>query len=305
MDNVPPLYTGWVWYGMLILVIALFIIYGLLAGLTLAICSLELQWLQMKCNAGTAKQRQQARAVSQMVPRFRTWMLCSMIICGIAAGGFIPFIIQGLWHWHSQWVPILTSTLVLALCAEILPQYFIPQHPLAWGWACCPLIWICMLLTATVSCPLALLLDYFGKGDNDKDKLFTNAEVAALIEFQAERRAISKDASKIMLAALNFDTQSLCGRFTATTVSKKDEDVELASIASSPRIITPWITVQTVDIDELVDNEFLTNVKNCKYSRIPVIDGTEIFGFLEVKVRLNCNKKRKDTICMSQLLADT
>jgi len=78
MGNTAELYTGYSWYGMLALALVLFVIYALLAGLTLALCGLEMPWLQMKCSTGNARQRKQARAVLRLA-KHRTWMLCKFV----------------------------------------------------------------------------------------------------------------------------------------------------------------------------------------------------------------------------------
>lgn len=70
---------GDIWYrvGMCVTLTALSIIYGLLAGLTLALCNLQISWLEMKCTTGTAKQRRQSMAVMGLV-NYQTWMLCKL-----------------------------------------------------------------------------------------------------------------------------------------------------------------------------------------------------------------------------------
>lgn len=45
------------WYGMAALVVFLLITCALLAGLTLAICGLDMTWLQVRCVTGSVKQR--------------------------------------------------------------------------------------------------------------------------------------------------------------------------------------------------------------------------------------------------------
>jgi len=205
----------------------------------------------------------------------------SMIICGIAAGGWIPWIIQGLWHWNQQWTPILITTLSIALCGEILPQYFIPRSPIEWGYACWPLIWLCMLLTAIISCPLALLLDFFsGKDDN---RNLTNADLAALIKYQAQNlHQLNQDTAAIMLGAMRLGSRQICGYMTTLD----DQDVELAE-ATSGTMITQWSAVKTANIDEVVDEAFIAKVKSWPINRIPVVGNTDIFGYFHVKVRLD------------------
>jgi hypothetical protein len=50
-------YHGGAWIGMFALACILLVVYALLAGLPLAICGLDMTWLQMRSITGTAKER--------------------------------------------------------------------------------------------------------------------------------------------------------------------------------------------------------------------------------------------------------
>lgn len=50
-------YHNAAWYRMLFLAIFLLVFSALLAGLTLAICGLDITWVELRSTAGTAKER--------------------------------------------------------------------------------------------------------------------------------------------------------------------------------------------------------------------------------------------------------
>jgi metal transporter CNNM len=229
-------------------------------------------------------------------------MLGSLIVCSVAAGETFPFIIQDLWHGHQQWVPILISTLSIAIFAEILPQYIIPKNAIDWGYYCCPIIWGCMFLTGILSYPLARLLDaLFGKREDHG--IFTNDELAALIKYheRSEKHGglIGQDATRIMLGALHLNSRKIGGDISR--ISEKsvegEKDVEKADLIVTYGMIVRWSAVKTIGIDEPVDGTFIKKVKSWSYSRIPVVgvqtenstevsswDREQIFGFLHIKV---------------------
>ena len=60
-------YHGGAWIGMFVLACFLLVIYALLAGLTLAICGLDMTWLQMRSITGTAKERYVALSCSRIL----------------------------------------------------------------------------------------------------------------------------------------------------------------------------------------------------------------------------------------------
>lgn len=227
-------------------------------------------------------------------------------MCSVAAGETFPFIIQDLWHGQQLWVPILISTLLVAIFAEILPQYIIPLHAINWGYYCSPLIWGCMILTGVLSYPLALLLDALAR-NKVENEIFTNAEMAALVKYHehSERHGgkIGEDANRIMLGALQLNSMKIGGSVPATPERPGEDsvdlekDIEKADFVVSSGMIMPWSAVRTIDIDELVDMEFIRKLKSWSYSRVPVVggqsetlnaglswEGKHIYGFLHVRV---------------------
>ena len=137
----------------------------------------------------------------------------SLIICSVACGEYFPFIIQDLCGSVEEWVPILLSTLLLAVFAEIFPQWLIPRHAVSWGYYCWPLIWGCMWLTAIITFPLAWLLDNLGKNRKDALDVFTNEQLGLIVKYheRSEKRGgdLSVDATRIILGWLSLSTYSM------------------------------------------------------------------------------------------------
>ena len=130
-------------------------------------------------------------------------VLGSMIMCSVACSEYFPFVIQDLCGPVEDWVPVLLSTLLLAVFAEIFPQWLIPRHAISWGYYCRPIIWGCMWITAIVSFPLAWLLDSLRAGRRDVLDVFTNKQLGAMIKYheRSERRGgeLSSDGARIIL----------------------------------------------------------------------------------------------------------
>ena len=196
----------------------------------------------------------------------------------------------------------------MALFAEILPQYTIPRQAITWGYYCSPLVWSCMWLTGIVSYPLARLLDTIA-GHNGGHGLFTNEEMAGIIKYHEltanKGGGIGSDAARVMLGALNLDSRKVGGDITLVPESNSDDekDVEKADLIIRHGLVVRWPDVKSVNIDDIVDENFMTMVNSWSHSRIPVIgdpesheiegdpataiyrpEGKLIFGFLHVKV---------------------
>ncbi|KAG9244284.1 hypothetical protein BJ878DRAFT_78707 [Calycina marina] len=305
------------WYGMLCVGLVVLALYGLFAGVTLAVCGPEMTWLQLRSLTGTPEERKRARIVARM-RRHGSWMLCSLIICTVACAEALPIIVQGLWPQKSasaQWIPYVVSTAVITLCAEIIPQYFIPRKPVEWAYFFWPVIYMSMCLTAIVSWPLAWILDNFG-GRNDEMGIFTNGELISLMKHHQETEnnggQLGDAAARVITGALHMDGRQIGGEICSMTEINcdHDKDIEKADMVIYNGMITKWTSVHTVDIDELVDAAFLHKVKLWLFSRIPVVGsctindkptgtstwaGNEIFGFVHLRslVGLEINDSHK------------
>ncbi|KAE9372393.1 hypothetical protein N431DRAFT_408613 [Stipitochalara longipes BDJ] len=305
---------------MSILATVLLILCALLAGLTLGVCGLDSTLLQLRRITGTPRERKQVRMVAGMKRR-GTWMLCSLIICAVLCGEIFPFVISTLYHGNQIWVPILISTGLLAICAEILPQYFIPRQAISWGYYCWPLIWGCMFITAVISWPLAWLLDYLScKSQKDEYGVFSNHDLGNLVRYheRSEKNGgkLGQDASRIMIGALGLDSRKVGGEiqaFPRPSYDESERDTEKADLVVVQGLIVQWHMIKTININEKVDCAFIKKVRMWSYSRIPVVgesdngeskeaaelsgwNGRKIFGFLHIKnlIGIDINGKRNE-----------
>jgi len=234
----------------------------------------------------------------------------SLIICSVACGESFPFVIQTLYN-GPIWVPIVVSTLLLAIFAEIIPQYYIPRQAITWGYYCWPIIWGCMVLTAIISWPISWLMDRI-TSRKDNYGIFTNDQLGALIKYheRSMKRGgqLGPDTSRIVVGALSLESCRIGGataKLPNPTSSDNEKDVEKAELTAGQDMIVSWRAVKTVNINESVDKAFIKKIKSWAYSRIPVIgesctgkesenhpmapdgwEGTKIFGFLHIKVNV-------------------
>ncbi|CZT04985.1 uncharacterized protein RCO7_09155 [Rhynchosporium graminicola] len=290
----------------MIVVSAILVIFAaLLTGLTLAVCGLDMNYLHLRSVTGTPQERRQVREVLR-IRRHTNWMLCSLIICSVACSQTFPFVIQSVWHGPQFWVPLLISTLTMTIFVELIPQYFIPQQAIAWGYYCWPVIWGCMWFTCIITFPVGWLLDKL-QTKKDRIGIFTNDELQAVIQYheRSEKRGgkLGQDAARIMMGALKLDAQRLCGNMKKQEHQSvpDEQDIEKMGSAAEDGMIVEWSLVKTVDINETVDEAFVQKVRSWSYSRIPVTGkdpediregenihtegwkGNKVFGFIHVK----------------------
>ncbi len=164
-----------------------------------------------------------------------------------------------------------------------------------------------MGITGIFTIPLAWILDFFA-GNRLQRNVFTNEELGTVIKYHQRSEnhggKLGHDATRIMLGALNLDSRRIGGELSSIPQAISTEggkDLEKADLVVVQGMIIRWSSVNTVDINEIVDESFIRKVKRWSYSRIPVIgkpkrlenrdydtenwEGTQIFGFLHIKVR--------------------
>lgn len=218
----------------------------------------------------------------------------------------LPIIVQSLFG--TGWMPVVVSTVAIALFSELLPQYLIPRQALQWSYYCWPFIWACMGLTAIVSWPLSFVLDKLTL-PRDQESMYTSEQLAVLIKLHERQEKhgghLGPDAGRVARGALDLDGRTLerppFPAFYNKTITGHTADLEKADHITSD-IVVPWSAVKFVRIDDLVNEEFVMKIKQFSYSRIPVIGNEDlftappsndrggalndqrIFGFLHIKV---------------------
>lgn len=312
--------------GLCILAITLLVIAGLSTGLILAICGLDQIWLHMKNITATPKERERIRVITHMKSH-GTWMLCSLVICSVACSEYFPFVVQSLFL-GPPWVAILISTICITIFVELVPQFFIPAYPLTWGYYCRPMIWSCMWLTAIVSWPVSLFLSHISLITNDRS-VFSNDELKTFIKYheKSEKNGgrLGREASRIMIGALNLDN-CVIGKLSFGRQGNKlfdDNEAEKATQSKQKGIIKSWPFVKTINIDDIVNNDFMEKISHWSYNRLPVIgtsrrhqysprnnseyhlEDIQIYGSLHLKSLLKCiNKTNSSSLSVRDLPLD-
>jgi metal transporter CNNM len=227
-----------------------------------------------------------------------------MIICSVACAESLPILVQSLFG--TDWLPIVISTIAIAVFAELLPQYLIPRNAISWGYYCWPFIWFCMWITFIISWPLSYLLD-IGAGQQPERGIYTTEQLGILIKFheRAEKHGglLGPDAGRVMRGALELDHRSLRGNSQAISCGGEASlaDVEKGEDTKSD-IIVPWSSVRRISINAEVTKDLILQIKGWGYSRIPVVgnmggahseptdcrggwEDQKVYGFLHVKVK--------------------
>lgn len=229
-----------------------------------------------------------------------------MVLASVVCMETLPIIVQSLFG--TGWIQVLISTVAIAIFSELLPQYLIPRQALLWSYYCWPFIWTCMWLTAIISWPLSFVLDKFTL-PKERGSMYTSEQLAVLIKLHERQEKhgghLGPDAGRVARGALDLDSRTLekspLGAFyDSKSMTDGAGDPEKADHTTSG-VIVPWSAVKFIRIDDPVNEQFITKIKQFSYSRIPVVGNEDlltiaptdngnapndqrIFGFLHIKV---------------------
>ncbi|BFZ64568.1 hypothetical protein YB2330_005715 [Saitoella coloradoensis] len=234
--------------GVYVIVIAVLVIFsGIIAGLTLGLMTLDETQLQVLARSGNPTQRRHAEKILP-VRRNGHLLLVSLLLANVVVNETLPIISEN--AFGGGVTAIVTSTVLIVVFAEIIPQAVCSRYGLAVGafmaWPVRILIW-CMFI---FSYPIAKLLDYI-LGQNH-GMVYRRSELAELLTFHSQQEHhggdLNLDAVTIMRGALDLHEK---------TVENAMTQIEEAFM---------------LHIDTRLNRETIEKIVKSGHSRVPVYD---------------------------------
>ncbi len=226
---------------------------ALCSGLNIALMSLEVADLRRKSKVGNTDAR-------RVLPLRRNThlSLAAILLCNVAAVSASSLVLEGELYGVLAG---LTSTLLVVVFGEIIPQALFNRHALIYTARLAPLLRLMIFLTYPVSKPLQLLLDkLFGQ---EIDELQSRRELGVMISehLGSQNSELDDDEVEIIRGALLLS-------------EKRVRDI------MTPIAQVYWLTPQTI-----IDSEKIDEIKDRGRSRIPVFnaDKTICYGVLLMK----------------------
>lgn len=232
---------------------------GVFAGLTLALMGLDELHLQVLSSSGTQQERRRASKVLRLLARGKHWVLVVLLLGNVIVNETLPIFLS---DFGGGFAAVVTSTVLIVIFGEILPQSICARYGLAIGSICAPLVHATMLIFAPVAWPTAKLLDWcLGE---DHGTTYRKAELKTFVSLHQTLGAenLSEDEVTIIRAVLDLNEKSV-----------KD-------------VMTPIDDVYILPADSIMDEAGVTKLVKSGYSRVPVHEPGKpdaILGMLLVK----------------------
>lgn len=215
--------------------------------------------LQVLSSSGTDLERARASKVLRLLSKGKHWVLVVLLLGNVIVNETLPIFLS---DFGGGLAAVFTSTLLIVIFGEIVPQSVCARYGLAIGAFCAPLVHMTMLLFAPVAWPTAKFLDWcLGE---DHGTAYRKAELKTFVTLHQTLGAenLSEDEVTIIRAVLDLNEKSV-----------KD-------------VMTPIADVFTLSADTILDDEGVIELVNSGYSRVPVYEPGKpdaIHGMLLVK----------------------
>ncbi|EPS41119.1 hypothetical protein H072_4987 [Dactylellina haptotyla CBS 200.50] len=251
----------WVYLGVSVFLVVLG---GVFAGLTLGLMGQDEIYLQVIAQSGEDKEQKHARQVLRLLRRGKHWVLVTLLLGNVITNETLPIVLDR--SLGGGWPAVLSSTVLIVIFGEIIPQSICVRYGLSIGAYLAPFVLVLMYIMYPVAYPTALLLDRI-LGE-DHGTTYKKAGLKTLVtlhktlgEHPAER--LNQDEVTIITAVL---------------------DLKEKSVGS---VMTPMEDVFIMSADTILDEKTMDKILSKGYSRIPIHspgEPTNFVGMLLVKI---------------------
>ncbi|KAL4818496.1 hypothetical protein BDW67DRAFT_8021 [Aspergillus spinulosporus] len=227
--------------------VALVLIGGVFAGLTIALMGQDAVHLQVLATSGDGPEQKHARTVLSLISKGKHWVLVTLLLGNVVVNESLPIVLDK--TLGGGWPAVLGSTVLIVIFGEIIPQSVCVRYGLPIGAYLSPVVLVLMYAFAPVAWPTARLLDYL-LGENH-GTVYKKAGLKTLVTLHkslgsqpAER--LTEDEVTIITAVLDLKAKPV------------------------REIMTPMERVFTMPSNAVLDEKTMELILSAGFSRIPV-----------------------------------
>ncbi|KAK0644815.1 Protein MAM3 [Lasiodiplodia hormozganensis] len=220
-------------------------------------------FLQVLAVSGNAEEQKNAALVLRLLQKGKHWVLVTLLLSNVITNETLPIVLDR--SLGGGIGAVVSSTVLIVIFGEILPQSVCVRYGLPIGAWMAPLVLMLMWILCPVAWPTAKLLDYL-LGE-DQGTVYKRAGLKALVTLH-KSLGIAEDR-------LNQDEVTIIG----AVLDLKDKPVG--------SIMTPIDDVFTMSADTTLDEDTVNSILSAGYSRIPIHstdNARDFVGMLLVKL---------------------
>uniref|UniRef100_A0A7S3LGG6 CNNM transmembrane domain-containing protein n=1 Tax=Amphora coffeiformis TaxID=265554 RepID=A0A7S3LGG6_9STRA len=233
----------------------LIIMSAFFSGLTLGLMGLDKTGLEIVMEGDDEKYREMAKKIYPLRKQGNL-LLCTLLLGNVCVNSLLSILTADKF---GGTIGLLSSTFLIVIFGEIVPQASCQRYSLEVGSAMVPVVRVIMYLLLPVSFLLAKGLDY-ALGE-ELATTYSSKEMIKLLQIHVQEEMIDPDTAKAMQGAIQF----------------KDMTVK--------EVMTPLANTFMLSVDDKLNFETIAKIFKTGYSRIPVYQVTKnnVIGLLFVK----------------------
>ncbi|EME89133.1 uncharacterized protein MYCFIDRAFT_201799 [Pseudocercospora fijiensis CIRAD86] len=251
----------WIYLGV---AIALVLLGGVFAGLTIALMGQDETYLHVIATSGEGSEKRHASKVLNLLKKGKHWVLVTLLLSNVITNETLPIVLDR--SLGGGWPAVVSSTVLIVIFGEVVPQSICVRYGLSIGAYCAPLVVVLMWIMCPVAWPTAKLLDHL-LGE-DHGTMYKKAGLKTLVTLHKTLGAgagerLMEDEVTIINSVLDL----------------KDKPVG--------DIMTPMQDVFTMSADTVLDERMMDTILSQGYSRIPIYapdNNRNFIGMLLVKI---------------------
>lgn len=245
--------------------VVLVLLGGVFAGLTLGLMGQDEIYLKVISSSGTAQEQRLAKKVLRLINRGKHWVLVTLLLSNVITNETLPIVLDRCLG--GGWQAVVSSTVLIVIFGEIIPQSVCVKYGLQVGAFFAPFVLVLMYLMYPVAYPIAALLDYM-LGE-DHGTMYKKSGLKTLVTLHRTMGGVerlSQDEVTIISAVLDL----------------KEKKVR--------EIMTPIENVFTISADTVLDEKNVAEIFDSGFSRIPIYlpnEPTNFIGMLLVRILIS------------------
>ncbi|KJX99762.1 DUF21 and CBS domain-containing protein [Zymoseptoria brevis] len=251
----------WLYLGV---AIALVLLGGIFAGLTIALMGQDETYLQVIATSGEGSEKRHAAKVLHLLAKGKHWVLVTLLLSNVITNETLPIVLDR--SLGGGWPAVVTSTVLIVIFGEVVPQSICVRYGLSIGAYMAPIVTGLMWIMGPVAWPTAKLLDYL-LGE-DHGTMYKKAGLKTLVTLHktlgtGAGEQLMEDEVTIINSVLDLKDKPVGG------------------------IMTPMQDVFTMSADTVLDEKMMDTILSQGYSRIPIYspdNGRNYIGMLLVKI---------------------
>ncbi|MFC1622486.1 CNNM domain-containing protein [Patescibacteria group bacterium] len=246
-----------------LIVTILVLMSGLFSGLTLGLLSLDKNELERKISLGDKKAKK-----IYAVRKRGNLLLCTLLLGNVAVNSTLAIFLGDI---ASGVAAGFIATGLIVIFGEIIPQATFSRYALEVGAKTAWLVKFFMIILFPICWPISWVLDK-ALGE-EMQTVYSKKELMKIIEEHegVKESDVDADEERIIKGALSYSDKT------------------------AQQIMTPRTVIYALDINAVLDNELITQIKNKGFTRMPVYQANidSITGVLYTKNLIGCKSGTK------------